>query len=236
MVDFTGGTWRSLIDGSEVSAIPDSAIYYWLAGSFDDPWLDEVDDHEMSVFGLESSTVDGNETVSADTGDFGEADLSKLEDNLDTGFSIEFVISTTDNDIDLFGRRFSSDFRIIIGHGDNSVSGTDDSKGISFELRDDDSNTIAIQGETQINDGNLHSIVCNLHDITGSDDAEIIIDGETETLDVNGDDSLDSDEFRSLSETRFWTMNDENDFANDGSGDVVGWTIHDETLTEGTIL
>jgi len=26
MVDFTGGTWRSLIDGEEVSAIPDSAV------------------------------------------------------------------------------------------------------------------------------------------------------------------------------------------------------------------
>ena len=26
MVDFTGGTWRSLIDGSEVSAIPDSVV------------------------------------------------------------------------------------------------------------------------------------------------------------------------------------------------------------------
>ena len=27
MVDFTGGTWRSLIDGSEVSGIPDNAIW-----------------------------------------------------------------------------------------------------------------------------------------------------------------------------------------------------------------
>ena len=26
MVDFTGGTWRSLIDGSEVSAIPDTVV------------------------------------------------------------------------------------------------------------------------------------------------------------------------------------------------------------------
>jgi len=36
MVDFTGGTWRSLIDGSEISAIPDvgvwdSPIYQWTA-------------------------------------------------------------------------------------------------------------------------------------------------------------------------------------------------------------
>ena len=30
MVDFTGGTWRSLIDGSEVAAIPDSDLsHYW---------------------------------------------------------------------------------------------------------------------------------------------------------------------------------------------------------------
>ena len=29
MVDFTGGTWRSLIDGSEVAAIPDSAENHW---------------------------------------------------------------------------------------------------------------------------------------------------------------------------------------------------------------
>ena len=29
MVDFTGGTWRSLIDGSEVSAIPDTELLRW---------------------------------------------------------------------------------------------------------------------------------------------------------------------------------------------------------------
>ena len=35
MVDFTGGTWRSLIDGQEVSAIPDSAIAQYNAKELD---------------------------------------------------------------------------------------------------------------------------------------------------------------------------------------------------------
>ena len=44
MVDFTGGTWRSLIDGSEVVAIPDSAVLHVVAGDYDEgtgSWPDQ---------------------------------------------------------------------------------------------------------------------------------------------------------------------------------------------------
>ena len=45
MVDFTGGTWRSLIDGSEVSAIPDPDTYqgYTLNEFPPDPYTNLVD-------------------------------------------------------------------------------------------------------------------------------------------------------------------------------------------------
>ena len=60
MVDFTGGTWRSLIDGSEVSAIPDTQNLQHryasseLAFAVNDevnPWPDEVGSEDLSGTG-----------------------------------------------------------------------------------------------------------------------------------------------------------------------------------------
>ena len=58
MVDFTGGTWRSLIDGSEVSAIPDSALIHI------DPLSDDLDDGEsfstLTDFSGEDNNLSGS--------------------------------------------------------------------------------------------------------------------------------------------------------------------------------
>ena len=48
MVDFTGGTWRSLIDGSEVAAIPDSEIY--LHDDWGDDKISNRDDSDTVTY------------------------------------------------------------------------------------------------------------------------------------------------------------------------------------------
>ena len=49
MVDFTGGTWRSLIDGSEVGAIPDPWPNSYLQDDFGDGVLEDREDTETTT-------------------------------------------------------------------------------------------------------------------------------------------------------------------------------------------
>jgi len=55
MVDFTGGTWRSLIDGLEISAIPDWVVY----GSDDD----NVYVHDTSDWTLSETLTEAGDAV-----------------------------------------------------------------------------------------------------------------------------------------------------------------------------
>jgi len=78
MVDFTGGTWRSLIDGSEVSAIPDSGV---LIDNFEDddgdPIFHDGDGNEIAgPYGDGDSLSD---FYSGNVGDFSRVSSDVLE-------------------------------------------------------------------------------------------------------------------------------------------------------------
>ena len=105
MVDFTGGTWRSLVDGEEISAIPDPDIY--LQDDWGDNKLQDREDGGTTthngvegVYRPEWDVVDGkseptveNETLdmSGDDGIYTEINLNYDEtitwqlDDLDVG-------------------------------------------------------------------------------------------------------------------------------------------------------
>ena len=76
MVDFTGGTWRSLIDGSEVGAIPDSEVERW---DFDEgsgsTASNSLTSHDFSLSGpdwVSSSDYVGGYALDFSGGDTGE--------------------------------------------------------------------------------------------------------------------------------------------------------------------
>ena len=100
MVDFTGGTWRSLIDGSEVSAIPDSAENRW-------PWDEGSDDTVADVIGDNNGTVVGADWI--DVADlvggfgleFGGEDRVEMSiiDGIGAGLSFSLAITVNLDDI-----------------------------------------------------------------------------------------------------------------------------------------
>ena len=98
MVDFTGGTWRSLIDGSEVSAIPDASIWDSEQSS-EDFWLEF-----SQIKGLPSDIMgDDNETYSINSG--GTDELMAIRDDWDDlgGLSdINDVINHENTNISFF--------------------------------------------------------------------------------------------------------------------------------------
>ena len=100
MVDFTGGTWRSLIDGLEVAAIPDSAENRW-------PWDEGSDDTVADVIGDNNGTVVGADWI--DVADlvggfgleFGGEDRVEMSiiDGIGAGLSFSLAITVNLDDI-----------------------------------------------------------------------------------------------------------------------------------------
>ena len=97
MVDFTGGTWRSLIDGSEVSAIPDPEVY--LHDDWGDNKLTDRDDSGTTTHnGVEGVyrpewTVDAGEPVAQnDQLEIREGDAlyADININLDEPLTVEW--------------------------------------------------------------------------------------------------------------------------------------------------
>ena len=61
MVDFTGGTWRSLVDGAEISAIPDIGDYQWYADEGEGTTLNaNIGDVDMTVSTSDAWVSDTN--------------------------------------------------------------------------------------------------------------------------------------------------------------------------------
>ena len=115
MVDFTGGTWRSLIDGSEVRAIPDtsmlqSPIYQFWAGGLDVADGTTGVTIPEQIAGLSDPTPQNSPTFRADQSGFAAVDYHAQDNdyhtwepdaNLPTGDSPYTVLCTVyfkDND------------------------------------------------------------------------------------------------------------------------------------------
>ena len=183
MVDFTGGTWRSLIDGSEVVAIPDSAIYYWDPSEFADPWVDEVVDEEMSVSGLSSSAFDdGTDAVEGGGSDDGTAPNIDLRNN---EMTIEYEIQTTTSDEQfVMGSVNSSGDTRGFMSGINGTTGGGDSEGdIGLWITDSNGNQLEIGGSVNINNGEKRKVTFKIPDASNNE-IDLIVDGEFEDIEL----------------------------------------------------
>ena len=102
MVDFTGGTWRSLIDGSEVSAIPDTAEDWERNNPFADwvgetgawsvvPVEDGFGDNTDDYFGESCAKTDSDSGVESNI-DLPESQVDRLPDLND---SVSFIVTVS---------------------------------------------------------------------------------------------------------------------------------------------
>ena len=169
MVDFTGGTWRSLIDGSEVSAIPDSVGTQYDAADVSgtiQTWPDSVGDRDITGGDPEvlADELNGEPVVSFDTDDLLSLDSSEWPD-IEPPFTVIAVVADS-----LQG----SDSYAVFGEQDG------DDNNVRIVWRND-SWTISIEGD----------------DIDGSDtDLPVILTGiwsENGGLWENGDRTVDTD-------------------------------------------
>ena len=197
MVDFTGGTWRSLIDGSEVSAIPDSLVLQYAATNVsggDTTWSDDNEVADMTLTGGETdTTVDDVEALGFDgTDDHGNIDLpSDFEGDGLNEFTVEFSISTTTSDN---GRVFeqrnndeNQDLGFIMNSGPTGTGGFlwvfDDDNGDRFRFGPD--------SDPNLNDGERHDISIIIEDAVNHE-ATVIIDESEIGIDVTDSDSPNS--------------------------------------------
>ena len=104
MVDFTGGTWRSLIDGSEVSAIPDSDLWYSINEGSGQTFTDSNGDSDGDLVGgtwVEDSDFYDGWYVDLDStddhvlvGGGSNGDTSILSPNNDWSIGIQLNVET----------------------------------------------------------------------------------------------------------------------------------------------
>ena len=133
MVDFTGGTWRSLIDGSEVGAIPDSVEYQWVAGDYDESggeWTDTISnitltDDEGSPT-LESDQINGEPAVRYDGGEKSISNSNALDE--DAPLTVFIVSDLKNNETD----------DMFWGDVDDDDTFLQDEEGGFYRLRVDD--------------------------------------------------------------------------------------------------
>ena len=98
MVDFTGGTWRSLVDGAEISAIPDGLVYGWLhdEGS-GDTTTDSVEDLTVefnNIDWVEDSDHVGGWSIDLNESNEGDI-LAPLESNQPITAEFSFVVNSS---------------------------------------------------------------------------------------------------------------------------------------------
>jgi len=229
------GGLRSL---SEIDAIPDSAVYYWLAESFADPWTDDVLGQNMSVSGLSASTISGEDSVSGDgANDSGQANIGNW--NPAGTAAIELAIATNGDGEPLGKKSGSNEQRIVAGIGDTgNANGT--TAGVpAIHWRDPNDNRLSVEGETNISDGNLHTIIWGKEgDKWSNGDYYITVDGNDESLSINfneNDDHQNLDQL-DLSNFAFFAANDNGSIVNHINADVVGFAFHDTDVRNATIL
>ena len=170
MVDFTGGTWRSLIDGSEVSAIADDLIWQVVSEDFQDPWPDQIADANLDVDGLEETTVDDRTVISGDSGDGDFAveqsigDVPELENRETWGIAITVRTSELGH---IFGSTDSGDSEFFL-----RTDRVDDKALFGLE-GDSGGERLFEHSDVDITTGDFHAIICNK---TANDNMDIWVD------------------------------------------------------------
>ena len=178
MVDFTGGTWRSLIDGSEVSAIPDSPIglntiaYYQFT---DDDDTSVLSDFEGSFDG----SISGMSYVSDDdalrvVGEF-DGDNDRVT-GLNLSTLSEFTVGLIVKPLGLSG--WSSADTIFSSRENNRFDiRVDDNNGLKWSVfHDDGGDNVILDSGVSLDENSLQTVVTRW-------------DGSTLNISADGSDS-----------------------------------------------
>ena len=240
MTEFT--TWRSLVDGAEISAIPDSEaneklIHRWVLaddnGSLDVSDFEGDEDGDNNGVSLVEGEYSGGVAGEGDGtddhiltgtwGDFGQ--------NRDTGFALAYSIDdfTSDDRAEVIG--------VIDENGDENMQASvsrDNSGDVQFSMQagGDGIRQETIEGNL-VDDGNEHRVVIN---VTGTsvEDCEIWLD-QTE-LEVNDSrDSGFSDPANFVDDVALFARNFGGSVANHLPGVLDDICVFDSPLTQSEI-
>jgi len=193
MVDFTGGTWRSLIDGSEVSAIPDTRLSQYQMDEGSETLLNNL------VDGQPNATIDGADWVENSNRvggfwlDFDGDDDGVVVDSLfdfvnsDSQYSFAITVDTS-NETDgvIWGAGIDGDYGISTGF---------DSGDLVARLFADGGSTDIEQGANISDEPNLVRFGVEVDPI--NDNLDIYINGELKN-DASGDPGTGASDFNSL--------------------------------------
>ena len=195
MSNFT--TWRSLVDGEEIGAIPDSAIYQYVFDSFTaSNWPDEISEPDKvdidSIDGLteDSSAFGGAGGVSGDDGDSGDsAPLTEFWPNAVTEeHAIGVSIETNDSNGAISGMRdddlpSTQIYEIAVGEGQN-FSGASGHPAIG--MRDGNGDSTEVDTDSfSVDDGASYHIIFNV--VFDSDPVEIWINNDEKDVNTQRD-------------------------------------------------
>jgi len=219
MVDFTGGTWRSLIDGSEVIAIPDSAIAQFDASelSLDDSdpvttWPDELGNYDLTDAGggdpvYRTDELNGLPVVEFN-GDRNNADLldnTSISSNQPNTIIIVCKHDPVDSTGFVYGEA-GGDRTGLAGSSDDEWSWRGDTNidGGTLDPNEytiltgiyDGSNSIGRQDGTEVASGDVGTDVLDGISVGGRDNEEFGLNGGIAELRIY-DDRLSSSEYES---------------------------------------
>ena len=221
MVDFTGGTWRSLIDGSEVSAIPDSVVARYSAkederSTGNISTIDDlVGDNDLSgsaeiiedgVNGNRSYRFDGTESMTdtdfSTTDDFAIFIVAEIQETLDSGNMLFGETATQNPSLqDDSGGVYEWDWDDFDGA---QISEKPQPTVILCTLDDGDG---AIEVNNQFTDSNsLASNTMDGFEIAGRNDGDEQLEvdvGEVSILDEPSEEDIDNERQRLIDEWDF---------------------------------
>jgi len=171
MTNFT--TWRSLIDGQEVSALPDSVIHHW---KFDEgsggAVADNIGDADGSVNGPSwvSGNFEGGSALEADGTDdhVSTTTLGNFGSNMSSDFAVSFTIKSP-NDGDGWVMGMQNDATDFDTGDQTHFSVRNDDGQIRWEISDEDNEIGRARHESDINDNEPHRVVINKSGNTHND-------------------------------------------------------------------
>jgi len=200
MSNFT--TWRSLVDGEELSAIPDSAISQYVSPQFTSSgWPDNISDKDITtISGLtnDETAFGGEEAVVGDgTDDHGAGDVWDHWDNMHQDLSFGVSINTSDANGAIVGveipelteRQF---FTVEIGEGRTSQFSDAGKPNIFFRDGANGDEYAVGTDVVRVDDGEDTHIGFSKTGNTGSDGIRIYINGSEVDVNVTVDEGFAS--------------------------------------------
>ena len=191
MSNFT--TWRSLVDGEEIGAIPDSVVHQYITEDFTQTnWPDSEGNSDMdTISGLseDSNAFNGTGGVGGDgTDDHGLSDtMGDFGSQLDGGFAVVFGFSI-DNQADLMATLNDDDFTKFFVRTASGEGATDDR--LNFIISDTGNDRIGVNSDTDITDGGEYVAILNKSQGTSASDMEIYFKPDEDASEVAIDESF----------------------------------------------